>query len=418
MRRATVVLATFAFVLGTAACSSSGHGSAGGSATSSPSSTTQAGGGATTSAAATGSTTSSPAAGSGAEAAYKSKLYDGTQHWICHPDLPTDDCRPQAEVVVAADGTATHLAAKPASPASRPIDCFYIYPTVSPQPGLNSDLQMGDSERSTVRAQVARYSSVCRVFAPVYRQVTLKGIFAGGLGGAGRTFAYGDVLDAWRTYLAQQNHGRGVVLIGHSQGASLLIKLIAEQIDPKPAVRSRLVSAILMGGSVAVPIGKDVGGTFQHIPACRAATQTGCVITFSSFPAAAPPGLAALFGRDPAPGQQSLCVDPVALAGGNGLADTVVPRRAVLIAAVTGLPAGPEPYIGLPGTLTARCVRVNGHTVLAYARASATDRRPVDSLLKETLGPLWGLHLYDANLPQDDLIQIVGRQGIAWKPSN
>ncbi len=383
--------------LGAAACSKSGRGSAAST---------------TTTTAAAGTSTTAPG-----EVVYRSKLYDGTRHWICHPDLATDVCRPQPETVFTADGTVTH---RPGLTAGAPptIDCFYIYPTESQDPGVSADLNIGPTELAVVRAQVARYASVCRVFAPVYRQVTLRGLFSGGLGSPAQALAYGDVLDAWRTYLAQQSHGRGVVLIGHSQGAALLIKLMHDEIDPKPAVRSRLVSAILMGGGVEVPEGKDVGGVFQHIPACRAATQTDCVITFASFPTdALPEPGGSLFGRDPAPGQQVLCVDPVALAG-HKTATTVIYRRSILLGAITGLSPGDDPYVVLPGTLTARCVRGNGFTVLAYAPASASDKRPVDILLRETLGSSWGLHLYDANLAQDDLIAVVGTQASAWKPSN
>ena len=53
-----------------------------------------------------------------------------------------------------------------------------------------------------------------------------------------RSQAYADVREAWRTYLRKYNHGRGVVLIGHSQGSFVLRQLIAEEIDRKPAVRA------------------------------------------------------------------------------------------------------------------------------------------------------------------------------------
>ena len=78
-------------------------------------------------------------------------------------------------------------------------------------------------------------------------------------------------LAAWRDYLAHYNHGRGFVLIGHSQGAYILERLIREQIEGSPALRKRLVSAILLGGSVSVEKGSDTGGTFRKLPVCRRA---------------------------------------------------------------------------------------------------------------------------------------------------
>jgi hypothetical protein len=351
---------------------------------------------------------------------YHSAVYDGTTNWICHPGIAQDECAPKPETVVDASGQVTE---RPAAPlGDRPIDCFYIYPTVSTDPGVNSDLQPDTNERATVSAQVARYSRVCRVFAPAYRQITLAGLAAGLSGGVrdpnARKIAYGDVVDAWKTYMSQDNQGRGVVLIGHSQGTGLLVALMKQEIDPQPAVRDHVVSAILMGGTVGVPQGKLVGGDFQNLPGCASADQTGCVISFSSFPEAQPPPADSLFGRDPGPGLQALCVNPAQLAGGDGLADAVVPRDAPLIAGNTaaGLP-GTGAYVMLPKVLSAQCTRVDDKTVLSYAPASPTDKRDTSKLLEERLGPTWGLHLNDANLPQDDLIEIVGRQAATWAAS-
>jgi hypothetical protein len=68
-----------------------------------------------------------------------------------------------------------------------------------------------------------------------------------------------------------------VPAFGHSQGSFLLRELIAKNIDHTPSVRRRLVSAILFGGNVLVKRGSGVGGDFQHVPACRATGQLGCL---------------------------------------------------------------------------------------------------------------------------------------------
>ena len=94
---------------------------------------------------------------------------------------------------------------------------------------------------------------------------------------------YDDVRDAWNYYLKNDNKGRGVVLVAHSQGSFILIDLIRREIDGKP-IQSKLVSAILMGTVVPVPKGKDVGGAFQKIPLCHSASQIGCLITLRLVP--------------------------------------------------------------------------------------------------------------------------------------
>ena len=125
------------------------------------------------------------------------------------------------------------------------------------------------------------------------------------------------MLDAWNYYLQHDNNGRGVVLIGHSQGSGVLTQLIRNEIDGKP-VQAKLVSALLLGTSLPVPKGKDVGGAFQHIPLCRSATQTGCVIAYASFRSTIPPPENSRFGRVQGENMEAACANPAALGGGSG----------------------------------------------------------------------------------------------------
>src|SRR4029450_11262108 len=175
-----------------------------------------------------------------------------------------------------------------------PIDCFYVYPTVSMDPTPNSDMTAGGEERNVIRQQFARFASPGRPLAPLYRQVTLAGLrplLAGGTPVLDTGVAYDDVLNAWNYYLKNDNNGRGVVRVvprPPPQVSFILAGLIAPEIDGKP-VQSRLISAILLGTNIAVPKGKDVGGAFQKIPLCHAGNQNGCVITYASFRSTLPP---------------------------------------------------------------------------------------------------------------------------------
>src|SRR2546430_17556837 len=111
----------------------------------------------------------------------------------------------------------------------------------------------------------------------MYRQFTLRALGNRALlTPAVRAAVYADALNGWRTYLRRYNRGRGVVLIGHSQGSFVLRRLIASEIDPKPALRARLISALLLGGNVAGRRGRDVGGDFKHVRACPPRTQLRC----------------------------------------------------------------------------------------------------------------------------------------------
>ena len=125
---------------------------------------------------------------------------------------------------------------------------------------MNSDLNPGREEKLAAEAQFARFASVCRPFAPIYRQMTLGARSPLIRPAANITqaamLAYRDVLAAWRNYLATRNHGRPFVLIGHSQGSLMLQQLIAREIENNPAVARRMKLAIIPGFNVLVPAGE------------------------------------------------------------------------------------------------------------------------------------------------------------------
>jgi hypothetical protein len=185
--------------------------------------------------------------------------------WLCRPGLPSDPCTADlTSTTYAASGRATVERASVARAAA--VDCFYVYPTISGQPTINANLAIDLREREVAAAQASRFSQVCSVYAPVYRQLTLSALeHPARITRADALIAYDSVLSSFRDYLAHYNHGRGVIVIGHSQGASMLIGLLRRQVDTDPAQRRLLVSAMLLGGNVTVPVGGTVGGSFQNI---------------------------------------------------------------------------------------------------------------------------------------------------------
>src|SRR5579871_4784587 len=95
--------------------------------------------------------------------------------WLCFPGRPSDPCAGNlATTVVRADGSTTVEHPTPA--ASPPIDCFYVYPTVSSEDRGNADLRIQLPELVVAQAQAEQFSRVCRVYAPMYRQITDRGL--------------------------------------------------------------------------------------------------------------------------------------------------------------------------------------------------------------------------------------------------
>ncbi|MEA3057247.1 MAG: hypothetical protein QOF34_62, partial [Sphingomonadales bacterium] len=183
---------------------------------------------------------------SGAPAAAPDYAKDSA--WLCLPGRADVCSTPLPTTPLNAGGYGS--AGASAIAKDPPIDCLYVYPTVSGDPGMNSDLNPGREEKLAAESQFARFASVCRPFAPVYRQMTIASIAAYAAGAdikAPAMLAYSDVLAAWRNYVRTRNRGRPFVLIGHSQGSLMLQLLIAHEIESDPAVAARMKLAILPG---------------------------------------------------------------------------------------------------------------------------------------------------------------------------
>ena len=359
--------------------------------------------------------------------------YTNPANWLCRPGRQ-DACTVNLDAtVIHADGT-TRVDRFRADP-NAPIDCFYVYPTVSRDPGVSATMAIEPQEQYVVKLQFARFASKCRLFAPMYRQHTLTALISGMTGrpmpeGDSRKVAYRDVLDAWNEYLTHDNHGRGVVLIGHSQGSGILTGLIASEIDGKPAQRL-LVSALLIGDDLQVAPGKDIGGSFKHIPLCHSPTETGCAIAFSNFRAESPPPADSLFGQpDKAAGTVTACVNPAALGGGSGEDKAFLPtdskEAASLLNMSKTLPSWTNPpqtidtpFVELPGLLTAECVSNEHGNYLAVTVHPTPGGRRVndmggDVVVGGKVQANWGLHLIDVNLTIGNLVDVVGEESRAY----
>ena len=325
-----------------------------------------------------------------------------------------DPCQQSlATTAVTATGARSVSSPKPTAPAA--FACFYVYGTVSAEPSVNADLNRGQAEITQAEEQATHFSQVCQVYAPIYRQVTVADLAAHpdlNFGPAETVTAYDSIKAGFEDFLTRELDGRPFVVIGDSQGAAMLNLLLARLVDDVPALRSRLVTAIILGGNVEAQAGQLAGGTFKHIPACSRPGETGCVIAYSSFPSTPPAD--SLFGR---PGQgvslqsgqtarqglQVVCVNPGALSGGPATLAPVFPSL---------LRAESTPWVSYPGLYTARCEHSDGASWLNVTKATGpADHRPT---VTENLGPAYGYHSWDLSLAQDNLVSDVAAAETTW----
>ena len=108
-------------------------------------------------------------------AAPKPNDYSDLKSWLCRPGRKGDACDvDETSTTVAADGKLTRETWT--ADANSPIDCFYVYPTISTDPAPNSDMTADPAEINVIKQQFARFASKCRPYAPLYRQITLVGL--------------------------------------------------------------------------------------------------------------------------------------------------------------------------------------------------------------------------------------------------
>jgi pimeloyl-ACP methyl ester carboxylesterase len=360
--------------------------------------------------------------------------YSDPNLWLCRPGIAPNECYKNFDTTVfLADGTSSVVKHERAQDPG--FDCFYVYPTVD-LVGTTNTTNFADVSHveDALLSQAGRFSKLCEVYAPLYRQNALGaggaavpgaasdgGAEGGGIGVLGDVkLAYADVEASFKYYMAHYNKGRKFVLMGHSQGTFVLTALYQKLFEEDAGLRAQLISALFIGGAITVPEGAKVGGSFKTLPGCTTPGQTGCVIAYNSFAKEAPPPANAAFGRAAA-GQQVLCTGPQALANNTGRSRMAyVPKVINTAAFIPNLPEGKNPdfatdWAGFPDLFQSDCMTRDGATYLEVAlEAPPGDKRPIApyrNTLTEGIG--FGLHITDYNLQLDDLIEAVRLQSVA-----
>ncbi|USI73216.1 DUF3089 domain-containing protein [Sphingomonas morindae] len=276
--------------------------------------------------------------------------------WTMPPGAP-DYRRPDAWLARpgARDDAARWLPAGLARPPAGPAAVFFIPPTTyldRSRWNAPYDDRIADARsRLITGAEASAFTGVGRVWAPRYRQATI-GAFLTDRPEAARALdlAYQDVARAFDTFLAEAPPDAPILLAGHSQGSFHLLRLLRERIAGTPRAR-RIVAAYAVGWPVSIKADLPALG----LPACTAAAQAGCLLSWESFAEPADPrqlrlryDASAGFTGAPRRGTAALCVNPL-----TGTAGGSAPAAANLGALRPE--AGLEAARLVPGLVPARC---------------------------------------------------------------
>ena len=327
--------------------------------------------------------------------------YEDPKLWYSRPGIGVSDPARWQPAYAGDRG----LLPTPAEP-KQPFAVFFVHPTsYVNRASWNAPLENGgdpDAERIArlyLRGMASPFNAASEIWAPRYRQATFGAFLTDAAEGKQAVdAAYADVREAFRFFLSSVDPKTPIVLAGHSQGALHLKRLIAEEVKGTP-VAGRLIAAYVIGWPVSPLHDLPVMG----IPACTAADQTGCVISWSSYAEPADPslvldtyaGAAALDGKIPQ-SEPMLCTNPL-----------------------TGLTGGAAPASANLGTLVPDDNMAKGELVPGLVPATCDKRGILLIGAPPEMGsyvlPGNNYHVYDIPLFWANTKADVNRRADAWK---
>jgi len=217
--------------------------------------------------------------------------------------------------------------------------------------------------------------------------------------------ALGDVRAAFSAFLKATGGRQGwrpIVLVGHSQGALLLMRLIRAEIAGTPLAR-RIAAAYVVGWPVGTA--HDLPGL--GLPACNGPDDAGCVLSWMSYGEPADPAeTLRVYRRDkgldgkPHGNDPIVCTNP--LTGGSAGAMGAAPasaNRGTLVPSPAGITL-------VPGLVPARC-GPQGFLLVGPGPQIGSDVMPGNNY-----------HVYDIPLFWGSVRADMARRVTAWRRGN
>lgn len=289
------------------------------------------------------------------QAAATPNAYADAAMWFARPGLAVNPAawRPAELGTAAATPQSGPLAAQaaepptsPSSPLSPPAGTplppaaplpaaavFFVHPTsYLSRASWNAPLDNAEANERTgiyLRGLASAFNDAGTMWAPRYRQATLGAFLADDRVTAGKAInaAYQDVAMAFDQMLKELPRDEPIILVGHSQGALHLTRLLKERVAGRPLAR-RIAAAYVVGWPVSV----DTDLAAMGLPACKSPGEAGCILAWVSFAEPADPAMVlgaydATVGFDGRPRRNTrmLCTNPL-----TGTVDGAAPASANL----------------------------------------------------------------------------------------
>jgi hypothetical protein len=228
--------------------------------------------------------------------------YSSSASWVARPDIPNN----------AGGWLPTGFERTAAGKAA----VFFIHPTTYLRNDRwNAPLYEPDTgarDEIFVQSQASAFNGAGEIWAPRYRQAAF-GAFLLDNDDSRRALdlAYSDVSAAFDEFLKHVGPDQPIILAGHSQGGLNLIRLLRER---HAQLKGRLVAAYAVGW----PIDTKADLPALGFPACTAASQTACILSWMTFGDPPNPWLildnwqkTRGYGSEGRRKEQILCVNPI-----------------------------------------------------------------------------------------------------------
>jgi pimeloyl-ACP methyl ester carboxylesterase len=199
---------------------------------------------------------------------FEPSVYDDPEMWISRPGMGESD--------------PARWLPEGASRAPQPVCAavFFVHPTLA-------DAQSRALAETFVRGMASPFGDAAQLWAPRYREATI-GAFLTDTPAAQQALAlaYGDVVQAFDHFIAKTDPNTPIVLVGHSQGARHLLRLLRDR-GAGLAMSRKVVAIYLIGW----PVSWQHDLSVSDFVACRTPEQTNCVVSWQSFGEPADPGM-------------------------------------------------------------------------------------------------------------------------------
>jgi len=123
--------------------------------------------------------------------------------------------------------------------------------------------------------QATAFDTFSNVYAPYYRQNNSSPIDRWNvIAGIPTT----DATAAFDYYIKNYNKGRPYILVGHSQGATILTNILSSYMSANPSVYSRMIAAYVIGS----PITKSYLASNPHLKFATGPDDVGVIISYNT----------------------------------------------------------------------------------------------------------------------------------------